>query len=147
LVQQVERARTREEQREQERDRTERLLAARQEREPRHLLAGRTELDLDPGLALFVLRLGQPQPALTAREERGGNLGEVRLHGSEGAGEALRTRAPQVVAQLLEFFRARLQVGALPRQLGEPLLLLVVLLLRERVHLSERVAAALEPFD
>src|SRR5581483_533992 len=41
LVEEVERARPREEEREEERDRAERLLAAGEEREPRHLLARR----------------------------------------------------------------------------------------------------------
>ena len=47
LVEQVEGARPREEEREEERDRAERLLAAREKREPRDPLAGRLELDLD----------------------------------------------------------------------------------------------------
>ena len=55
LVQEVERVRPREEEREQERDRAKRLLAAREERESRHLLAGGAELDLDPELRVLVL--------------------------------------------------------------------------------------------
>src|SRR4029079_12442138 len=72
LVQEVERMRTGEEEREQERDRAESLLAAREERQPRDLLAGRAELDLDALLGVLVLafelRLREPQPALAARE-------------------------------------------------------------------------------
>ena len=58
LVEEVERARSREEEGEQERDRPERLLAAREQREPRDALARRAELDLDPGLLALVLGLG-----------------------------------------------------------------------------------------
>src|SRR4030095_1517425 len=54
LVEEVERARPREEEREQERDRAERLLATREERQPGDALAGRAELDLDPGLATLL---------------------------------------------------------------------------------------------
>ena len=53
----------------------------------------------------------------------------------------------EVVAQLLELVEARFEVRALRRELDEPLLLLLVLLLRERVDLAERLAAALEPLD
>src|SRR5579859_4840554 len=98
LVQQIERARPREEERKEERDRAERLLAARQERQPLHTLAGRAQLD---GLGQFL-------------------------------------------SQLLELLQALLEIGALRRQLVEPFLLGVVLLFRERVHLAERLAAAVE---
>ena len=80
LVEEIERARPREEEREQERDRAERLLAAGEEREPRHPLAGRAQLDLDARLAPrppFQLGLGQAQAALAAREERRRHLLEV----------------------------------------------------------------------
>ena len=50
LVEEVEGARPGEEEREQERDRAERLLAAGEERETRDALAGRAQLDLDPRL-------------------------------------------------------------------------------------------------
>src|SRR5439155_15328312 len=57
LVEQVERTRPREEEREEERDRPERLLAAGEQREPRDPLTGRLELDLDAGLfALLAFR-------------------------------------------------------------------------------------------
>src|SRR4029434_10677411 len=79
LVEQVEGTRSRQEEREQERDRAERLLAARQEREPRHLLAGRTELDLDARLRLLLFGLCEAEAALAAREERGRDFREVRL--------------------------------------------------------------------
>src|SRR5439155_19855599 len=70
LVKQVERTGPREEEREQERDRAQRLLAAREQREPRHPLAGRAELDLHTRFFPFVLRLGQPQQPVAAGKER-----------------------------------------------------------------------------
>ena len=94
LVEEVERARPREEEREEERDRAERLLAAGQEREPLHPLAGRAQLHLDAWLLVLavVLGLGQPQAALAAREERRRHLREVLLDGVERLGEAALDR-------------------------------------------------------
>ena len=92
LVEQVERARPREEEREEERDRAERLLAAGEQREPGDALPGRPQLDLDARLLALLLRLGQAQPALAAGEERRGDLGEVLLHGVEGLLEAALDR-------------------------------------------------------
>src|SRR5581483_166793 len=86
LVEQVEGARPREEEGEQERDRPERLLAAREQREPRDSLTCRTELDLDAGLAV-LLGVGQREPALAAREQRRRDLREVRANGVERLGE------------------------------------------------------------
>src|SRR2546430_4842521 len=147
LVQEIERARAREEQREQERDRSERLLAAGEEREPRHALARGTELDLDTLLAGLLVRLGQAEAAVAAREERLRDLGEVLAHRGEGLVEAALDRVVELGAELLELLQARLEVGALRNELGEPLLLPLVLLLRERVDLAERLPAPLEPLD
>ncbi len=77
LVEEVERARPREEEREEERDRAERLLASGQQREPRDALARRPQLDLDPELPVRLVGLDEPESALAAREERRGNLLEV----------------------------------------------------------------------
>src|SRR5439155_1727419 len=70
------------EEREQERDRAERLLAAGEEREACDALAGRPQLDLDAGLA--VLGLGQAEAALPAGKQRRGDLREVVANGGEG---------------------------------------------------------------
>src|SRR5262249_41258387 len=149
LVEEVERARPREEQREEERDRTERLLAARQQRQPCHLLAHGTQLDLDARLGVLVLGigLGQPEPALATGEERRRNLGELRLAGRDRLRETPLARLGQVAPKLLELLERRLQVGALLGQLDEALLLRVVLLLRKRIHPAERLAPALEPLE
>src|SRR5438874_7149779 len=106
LVQQIERAWTREEEGEEKRDRTKRLLAAREKRELGHALAGRAQLDLDPWLRTVVgtvlVRLAQPQTALAAGEERLGDVGEVPLHGGERLLEAALDRLGQLLPQLLQ---------------------------------------------
>src|SRR5581483_1436939 len=145
LVQQVERARPREEQREEERDRAERLLAARQERQPGDALPGRPELDLDPRLLALLAVLRHPQPALPAREERRRHLVEVPLDRGERLGEARLDRVRQVVPELLELGEALLEVVALGGQLLQPRLLRLVLLLRKRVDLAELLPPALVP--
>ena len=129
LVEEVERARPREEEAEEERDRAERLLAARQQRQPRDALADRAQLDLDPRLLALVLGLGEAQPSLAAGEQGRRDLGEVLLDRGEGLLEAALDRLGEVAAELLELLEAALEVGALGRQLVEPLLLGLVLLL------------------
>src|SRR5262249_36037713 len=131
------------EQREQERDGAERLLAAGEQAQPLHLLAGRPQLDLDSRLRALLLGLCEDQPPLPAGEECRRHLVEVALDGFERLGEARLDRPGEIAAEPLEPLQAALQAGPLLRQLGEPLLLRLVLLLRERVHLPERLAAAL----
>src|SRR5262249_6625448 len=135
LVEEIERTRPSEEEREEERDRAQRLLAAGEQRKARHLLAGGTELDLDARGLVLLLGVGQAQPALAAGEQRRRALGEVRLDVRERLGEPLLDRARQVVAQLLELREARLEVLPLRRELDQPFLLLFVLLLRQRIDL------------
>src|SRR5215211_1361639 len=139
LVEEVERRRSRQEDREQERDRCERLLAAREQGQARDLLARRAQLHLDAVFAVLVLDLGlgQAQLALTAREQHACDLVEVAGHGLEGVGEARLDGIRELGAQLLQLGQARLEVGALGGELVEPLLLRFVLLLRERVHATE----------
>ena len=64
-------------------------------------------------------------------------------------GERLREAAldslRELGAQLLELLQARLQVGPLRLELGQPLLLELVLLLGERVDLAELDPPRLEP--
>ena len=64
LVEDVERARTGEEHREQERERGHRLLATGQQRQPLHLLPGRGDLDLDAEQILLFLLLLDLAPLL-----------------------------------------------------------------------------------
>src|SRR5207245_11150062 len=119
------------------RERAERLLAAGEEREAGDALARGPQLDLDPGLDVLVLAfqlgLGQAEAALAAGEERGGDLLEVVANGGEGFLEATLDGGGELVAQRLELGEALLEVGPLLAELRQPLLLAVVLLLRQRV--------------
>ena len=117
LVEEVERARPGEEQAEQERDRAERLLAAREQRQARDALAGRTQLDLDARLARSsssgsVSRRRPSPPGNSVADD----LGEVLLDRGEGLLEALLDRLGQLAAELLELLEAPLEVGALRRR-------------------------------
>src|SRR4029077_5225264 len=69
LVQQVERTRPSKEQREQERDRPERLLAAGEQREARDALACGRELHFDACLDV-LFSFSQPEPPVPTGEER-----------------------------------------------------------------------------
>src|SRR4051812_4128099 len=129
LVEEVERARPREEEREQECDRAQRLLPTGEQRQPRDALTGRAELDLDARLLFLILGLRHAEPPVSAGEEGGRDLGEVPLDRLEGLGEAGLDGAGEVVAKLLELVEALLEVGALDRELLEPLLLRLVFLL------------------
>ena len=145
LVEEVERARLREEEREQERDRSERLLAAGEHPEARDLLPRRPELDLHPGLAALLLGLDEPEPALAAREERRGDVLEVLGDRMEGVCEPPLDGLRELVAQVGELLQALLEILPLHLELGEPLLLGLVLLLRERIDLAELDPPLLEP--
>ncbi len=100
-----------------------------------------------PGSVSFLLRLGQPQPAVTPGEERRGDLGEVALDGVEGLLEAPLDGLGQIVAQGLQLVERAFEILALRAQLVEPLLLGGVLLLRERVDAAELLAPPLEPLE
>src|SRR5207244_3617434 len=76
LVEEVERAGLGEEEREQERDRAQRLLTAREQREPRDLLAGGSELHLDAVVAAVLVR-DETEPAFASRKERARDILEV----------------------------------------------------------------------
>src|SRR5947208_2342022 len=106
LVEEVERTGPRKEQREEERDRAERLLAAREKRQPLHPLARRPQLDLDPRLALLVLGVRQAQTPFAAGEERRRDLFEIPLHGVESLGEPPLDRLRELRTQLLELGKA-----------------------------------------
>ena len=85
----------------------------------------------------------QPQPALAAGEERRRDLLEVVSDGCERLLEAALDGLGQLVAQALELLQALLEVGALLAELGQALLLALVLLLRQRIDAAERLAAPL----
>jgi len=108
LVHQVEGRGTRGEDREQERHRGERALAARQQRDTLHALAAGTRLDLDPRRER-VGRIGQDQPALTAGEQLRDQplelLGDIAVRRRERLGDLpvdLRDHLEQVPARLAD---------------------------------------------
>ncbi len=87
------------------------------------------------------------QPAVAAREERRRYFLEVSADRREGVVEAPLDGLGELGPELLELLQARFEILALSDELGEALLLALVLLLRERVDLAEGFAAALEPLD
>jgi hypothetical protein len=147
FVQEVERARPREEEREEEGNRAQSLLAAREEREPRHALARRLELDLDPRLLPALLAFAPDESTRPAREERARHLGEVALDRSVGLLEEPLDGCGEVVAELRELFERAFEVFALRCQLLQPFFLPRVLFGGERVDLAQRFATALEALD
>src|SRR5262249_54870897 len=99
-------------------------------------------LDLDPLAA--ALGVDEREPALAAREERAGDVGEVARDGLEGLGEPRVDGLGQLGAQLLELGEAALDVLALLDEAVQALLLALLVGLRERVDLAELLAAAFE---
>ena len=135
----------REEEREQERDRAERLLTTRQERQARHALAA--------GAARPRSRLPRPRPPARSAAGRPSPPGKgVCATSAKFASTAVyvsakrrRTVSSRSARSFSSSSRLCSRIGALCRELFEPLLLGVVLLLRERVHLTESDPTPLEP--
>ena len=96
LVHDVERGRARLKDRDQERDRGQGTLAARQQRQALHLLAGGPGLDLDAGRE-HVVRVGEHQVALAAREEHAEHVLELLTSLGEGRREGLLHQAIHVL--------------------------------------------------
>ncbi len=147
LVEKIEGARSGEEQREEERDRAERLLASGQEREARDALPCGPELHLDAGLSAFLVGLDEPEPSLATGEQGGCDLLEVLRHRGERLGEAPLDGRGELCAELLELDEALLEVLTLHLEIVESLLLGLVLLARERVDLTKRAAPHFEALD
>ena len=84
---------------------------------------------------------------MAAGEERRRDLFEMRADRGEGLVEAPLDCLGELRAQLLELLEARLEILALLGELGQALLLAVVLLLGERIDLAESLAAALQTLD
>src|SRR5262245_45004240 len=97
LVEEVERAWLGEEEREQERDRAECLLTAREQREPGDLLARRTELHLD-AVVTAVLVGDEAESSLASRKERACDVLEVARDGGERLVEPAAHRLGEFVA-------------------------------------------------
>src|SRR5215207_1932436 len=177
LVENVERARPGEEDREQEGERGHRLLAARQQRQPLRRLARGRDLDLDAhavlgrgflglGRLLDPLVVGgsallgaaqhgawagvlayQPQPPPAAREQLADDLLEVLRGRRERLLERVADPLVGVADQALELAQGGLEVLALALELLDMLDRFRVLLLRERVDGPELLAPAPEPLD
>jgi len=131
LVEKVERARPGEEQREEERDRAERLLAAGEsDSRCTFLPAGRSSTSMPGWLSSSSGKVSCKRPS-----PPGNSVPATSWKFSAPSRTSRRSGARpslQLCAQLLELGEALLEVGALRRELVEPQLLRVVLLLRER---------------
>src|SRR5262249_53995793 len=139
LVEDAEGRRLHEVDREQEGDRRERPLAAREQRDALQILAARPRRDLD--LALERILAHHAQCALAALEERREGLLEVLLDVGEGVEEELRSGRVDLLDRLQELRLGLQQIVALRGQEGVALLLLVELLEREQVDRPERAIA------
>ena len=103
-----------------------------------------------PGIASSsspALLLGQPQATLASREQCLRDLLEVRSDGVERLREPPLDRLVELVPELRELLETLFQVLSLRLQVGEVLLLALVLLGRERVDPSELLAAAAKALD
>src|SRR6185436_15853454 len=101
LVENAERRRIDEEQREDQADGDQRLLAARQQGDAVEALARRTNDDLDAGLQQIVL-VGEHELALTAAEQARENLLERLVGARERLGEARARGAVELLDRALE---------------------------------------------
>ena len=104
LVEHADRRRIGEEQGEDQRDRGQRLLAAREQGERGEALAGRLRHDLEPGLERIV-RFDQLEMRLAALEQGGEQAAEMAvdlLEGGEQPGAALAVEAADRAAQAMD---------------------------------------------
>src|SRR5262245_22312889 len=168
LVEDVEGAGPGEEDSEDEGERDERLLAAREKRELPRRLPGRGDLDLDSELLTFLvlldLRVGPladlqrgrirdrpqldpTQRAAPTREEVLDHLLEVVRGGLEGLLEGPFDLAVDVADQRLQLAHPALGVLALCLQRLDVLTSLLVLALGERVDRADLGAAPVEPLE
>ncbi len=143
LVHHVERRRPGAEHREQVRQRGQRALAARQQRQLADVLARRPGLELDAGLEQ-VVRIGEPEPTLTTGEEgleqQGEVLADIRVGGGEDADDLLVDRLDHL-RELAPGLTDVLELGLEERvTLGE----LVELLEGQRVDRAHEAQLALE---
>ena len=148
LVQEVERARPGEEEREQERDRAEGPLAAGEERQARDRACRQA--------GARPRRRAPPPPRSRdrARSDGGGPRRRgtasprpprsARARGRTSRSKRRSTVSASSGAQLLELLEALLEILALRDQLLDALLLALVLLLGEWIDLAERLAAPAE---
>ena len=82
--------------------RGQRLLAARQQRQHRRLLARRMRQDLEAGFQR-VIRFDQLQLGLAAAEQGGEQLAEILVHRAEGVEQALAAFAVETLDAAAQF--------------------------------------------
>jgi hypothetical protein len=138
LVQQAEGTRLRQEDAEQQRQRHEVALAARQEVNALRALAARRRMDLDVAIQrrVGVLEL---EVALATAEQRHEDLTEVLADLRERRHEQLARGRVDLADRQRQRLLCRVQIRPLRRKELEALQLLLVLLDRQRVHRTERV--------
>src|SRR5262249_24603726 len=136
LVEEAERGRPDEKQREDQRRCRDRLLAARQQAQRLELLAGQRHDDLDPLLAA-LLGLGRLQTRCPSREELREHLGQPYVRGLESLLEATPRGPNELTDRLPEVFEGALEVGALRSQELVPAANLLQLRQRGRLAVAE----------
>src|SRR5262245_56863719 len=139
FVQQAERGRLHQVDREQQRDRGERPLAARHQRDALEVLPARLRDDLDLGFHRILAQ--HAQLAVAALEQRLEDVLEVRVHLLERLAEQLRRGDVDLLDGLEQLRLGLVHVLTLLGEEREALLLAAVLLEREQVHGAD----ALEP--
>ena len=138
LVQHAERRRLDHEDREEERDRRHRALAAREERHRLRTLPRRTRDDVDAALERILLVLQEDEPRLAAAEEPREHRLEVLVRRLERRPEHVPRRVVQVADQLQELRLRRKEVLLLRLLLRVALLELAALVDRDHVDRPER---------
>src|SRR5712692_1203306 len=144
FVQQTERARLREEDGKQERDRHEGPLAGGEQMDPLGPLAARRGVDLDLALERLVL-VREPYVTLTSPEQRLKDGAEVLAHLAERLEEQGLRRLVDLAGGLLQRVARGHEIVPLGHEELEPLRLVGVLVDRERVHRPHRVDRRAEP--
>src|SRR6185295_14934077 len=135
LVEQAERRRVELEQRAHQRDRGERLLAARKEMDARVSLARRVRHHLYPGIEdLFA---GHEELRLAAAEEHGEQRAEMAVHAVEGLAQQLAGLAVDAPDGVLQRLHRLLEVGGLRVEVPLALAARVELLERRQVNRAE----------
>src|SRR5579871_135964 len=112
LVHHAERARIEQEEREYQRHRAQRFLAAREQADLLDLFARRLNQDIHPGLE-HILGRHQFEPALAAAQKLGEQLGEVARRTFESFAEAAARLAIELLDRLRQVLDRRFEVGAL----------------------------------
>src|SRR5687768_4577853 len=138
FVEQTERTWLCEENPEQERERHERFLSARQQVNPLRAFATRRSMDLDVALERTG-RILQSQVALAAAEQRHEDVAKVLAHLNEGLQKKLARGGIDLPYRLVQRRFRRVEIVALGCEELETLGFLVIFLDREWINRSERL--------